>query len=261
MRALRASWGFTLIELITVIVILGIIAVTATGFIVSSAELYDTTQKRALLVNSGRQALERVTRELRGALPYSTTRLTSGAGECIKFMPIVGSGHYRQPVTAGVSQAALEATFYRVNSGPARYVALAALAYNELSLSGSSALAELSSPIAAPASGSGALTLAGNHAWLRNSANQRFYLLGNRRAFCLLGEELRYFNNVGVAEQTVPPSGGSTLIAHHVAAEGQGFSRSLDTVTNRSLVTLSLRFSRRGESVALQQEVALRNVP
>ncbi|WP_339617570.1 prepilin-type N-terminal cleavage/methylation domain-containing protein [uncultured Gilvimarinus sp.] len=262
MRHSRVAKGFTLIELITVIVIVGVLAVIGTQFIVSSAESYDATQKRALLVNTGRQALERVTRELRGALPYSAVHLTSGAGECIKFMPIAGDGHYQNPIVAGVSTTEVNTSFYRVDANQARYVSIAALSSAELTLSASSSLAALAVTMAPSAtSDSGDLALAGTHMWLRNSASQRFYLLDAPRAFCLLAGELRYFSSVVVDEQTVPPAGGSTLIAHNVTGEGTGFTIGLDTVTNRSVVTLSLRFSRRGESVALQQEVALRNVP
>ncbi|WP_049723799.1 PulJ/GspJ family protein [Gilvimarinus polysaccharolyticus] len=262
MRHSPVAKGFTLIELITVIVIVGILAVIGTQFIVSSAESYDTTQKRALLVNTGRQALERVSRELRVALPYSLVHLTSGTSECIKFMPIAGDGHYQTPIVAGVGEAKIDTSYYRTDANHARYISIAALNSTELTLSASSSLAALAVTMTpSAASGSGELALAGTHAWLRNSANQRFYLLDAPRAFCLLAGELRYFNNVGVDEQTVPPAGSSTLIAQNVVSEGTGFNVGLDTVTNRSLVTLSVRFSLRGESVALKQEVALRNVP
>jgi MSHA biogenesis protein MshO len=51
--------GFTLIELITVIVILSILASIGTGFVVKATDSYQRTQTRALLVNTARQALER----------------------------------------------------------------------------------------------------------------------------------------------------------------------------------------------------------
>src|SRR6188768_3006752 len=88
--------GFTLIELITVIVILSILASIGTGFVVSATESYQRTQTRALLVNTARQALERMTRQLRIALPYSV-RITNN-GSCIEFMPIAAGGNYLEPV-------------------------------------------------------------------------------------------------------------------------------------------------------------------
>ena len=58
------SQGFTLIEVITVIVILSIVAVLGTKFVVDSTKSYQTTQTRSRLVNTGRQAVER----MKGAL-------------------------------------------------------------------------------------------------------------------------------------------------------------------------------------------------
>ncbi|MGV8836048.1 type II secretion system protein, partial [Cellvibrio sp.] len=55
------SAGFTLIELIAVIVLLSILATIGTGFVVKATESYQRTETRALLVNTARQALERMT--------------------------------------------------------------------------------------------------------------------------------------------------------------------------------------------------------
>ncbi len=53
----RSERGFSLIELITVVVVLAVVATIGTGFIVSATESYRQTQARALLVNTGRQAV------------------------------------------------------------------------------------------------------------------------------------------------------------------------------------------------------------
>src|SRR5688572_29003240 len=88
--------GFTLVELIAVIVILSIVASIGTGFVVKTTEAYQRTQSRALLVNTSRQAIERMTRQLRVALPYSIRILNGGA--CTEFMPISAGGNYFSPV-------------------------------------------------------------------------------------------------------------------------------------------------------------------
>lgn len=92
----REANGFTLIEMIAVIVILSIVATIGTGFVVRTTEAYQRTQTRALLFNTSRQALERMTRQLRISLPYSV-RLTNN-GTCIEFMPIAAGGNYFDPV-------------------------------------------------------------------------------------------------------------------------------------------------------------------
>ncbi|MGV8836047.1 PulJ/GspJ family protein, partial [Cellvibrio sp.] len=97
--------GFTLIELIRVIVVLSILGTIGSGFVVRTTESYQRTQTRALLVNTSRQALERMTRQLRIALPYSV-RVTNG-GNCLEFMPIAAGGNYFDPVPDNENLAAL----------------------------------------------------------------------------------------------------------------------------------------------------------
>ena len=65
LKKMASQVGFTLIELITVIVILSILATIGANFVVQATESYQRTQTRALLVNTARQAMERMTRQLR----------------------------------------------------------------------------------------------------------------------------------------------------------------------------------------------------
>lgn len=86
------SSGFTLIELIVVIVILGVLASAITTFIKFGTQIYTETTARDQLVSSARFAIERLNREVRNALPNSL-RLTN-TGQCLEFTPIIESTTY-----------------------------------------------------------------------------------------------------------------------------------------------------------------------
>ena len=89
--------GFSLIEFITVIVILSIVSMLGAGFVITSVQSYDRVAQRSKLIGSGRQALERITRQLRASLPYSLRLSGDASGLCVEFMPVVGGGNYIGP--------------------------------------------------------------------------------------------------------------------------------------------------------------------
>jgi len=84
--------GFTLIEMITVIVLLGIIAGILTPFIAKTMQAYTHSKARAELVAKGRLALERLTREVHQAIPNSLSVLSGGSG--IEFARSRAGGRY-----------------------------------------------------------------------------------------------------------------------------------------------------------------------
>jgi MSHA biogenesis protein MshO len=86
------SSGFTLIEMIVVIVILGVLAAGISSFIKFSTQIYMEATTREQLVSSARFAIERLNRDVRNALPNSI-RLTN-AGECLEFTPIIATTTY-----------------------------------------------------------------------------------------------------------------------------------------------------------------------
>ncbi|AWB68809.1 hypothetical protein C2869_21465 [Saccharobesus litoralis] len=84
--------GFTLIELIAVILLLSITLLGATSFISWGTLAFVDGAERQRVMEESRFALERLTRELRDAVPNSV-RISSD-GLCIEFIPIQGSGSY-----------------------------------------------------------------------------------------------------------------------------------------------------------------------
>jgi len=88
----RKNNGFTLIEMITVIVLLGIMVGILTPFISKAMQAYTHSKARASLVDKGRLALERMAREVHQAVPNSLSVLSGGAG--IEFVRSRAGGRY-----------------------------------------------------------------------------------------------------------------------------------------------------------------------
>ncbi len=88
----KKSTGFTLIEMIVVIIILGVLAAGISTFISLSTQIYTESTAREQLVSSARFALERLNRDIRKALPNSL-RLTN-VNQCLEFTPILESTTY-----------------------------------------------------------------------------------------------------------------------------------------------------------------------
>ena len=248
--------GFTLIEMITVMVILSIVAVIGVQFTVSVMEGYNTTVNRGKLIAHGRQALERMSRELRIALPNSV-RVTN-SGQCVEFLPVVAGGNYidtlpdQQNGAAAISS--FEAGNFTMGLGSARYLYVGALTDTEI-YGGS----DVSSAVASTASTSVTLTVP--HQFLRNSITRRFFLVDNPAAFCLSGGVLNYHSGYATPSTTNgTPSGSGVLIAEGVSSASP-FLLSLGSEDRNSLLSINLTFSRAGESVTLNQEVFVRNVP
>ena len=67
----KSQKGFTLIEIIITLVLLGIISVVTIQFVSSSAEVGQIQTERNQLVSEARLAMEAMTREIRFAVPAS----------------------------------------------------------------------------------------------------------------------------------------------------------------------------------------------
>jgi prepilin-type N-terminal cleavage/methylation domain-containing protein len=110
----QSQQGFTLVEMIMVIVITGIIGGMVAVFLKAPIQQYMDVARRADMTDIADTALRRIGRDLRLALPNSvrvqtgvacpvTTANPGGTGTCsfLEFLPTSGGGRYRADTGGG----------------------------------------------------------------------------------------------------------------------------------------------------------------
>lgn len=263
------SQGFTLIEIITVIILLSIVSVIGGRMIITTTESYNQAQSRSKLVQKGRQSIERMVRQLRIAVPNSIR--VSGTGDCVEFMSVVGGANYLTDVADSSNGAPLQNAIstapFGLGLGTAEHVLVAPLSSDEIYTAAlPSARVEIGVLGAEPITN---LPLASAHRFVRNSINKRVYIGDGPARFCVEGSELVYYSgyefDTGALGDGPPggsPAGSVSVLSQSVAASLPGaFVLSLGTQDRNSTVDMHIQYSEGGESVVLNHTVFIRNVP
>lgn len=84
--------GFTLVELVMVIIVTGILAATLTIFLKPAIDSYFDTRRRADLTDMADTALRRMAKDIRSAVPNSVRWVSSS---CFQLVPTIAGGRYR----------------------------------------------------------------------------------------------------------------------------------------------------------------------
>ena len=82
---LKSKRGFTLIEIIVVIVILSIVSAITINFLINSIKIYTMTVNQKTLFDEGKLALERMCRDIRDGRSI-TSPASGGSGSAITFI-------------------------------------------------------------------------------------------------------------------------------------------------------------------------------
>jgi MSHA biogenesis protein MshO len=90
----RRITGFTLVEMVTVILILGVMVIGVSGFIIFGTRIFVESSSVDQVLGQSRFAIERMTRELRGAVPNSVRINNNANWQCLEFVPIEASTSY-----------------------------------------------------------------------------------------------------------------------------------------------------------------------
>ena len=260
--------GFTLIEMIIVIIIVGIVSVSITRFYVSSMEAYISTEARNDMTTSARLALERMGRDVREAMPNSLRVNTGSGSNCLEFVPTVGATYYIDlPISsAATSMRAIDDV--RPSTATDLYAMVMPLNQSEVynTAAGFSALVASignTSPVTANVM---QVNFAASSQFVRESAQQRLFFVRQPVSYCVVGNDLIRYTNYGF-QITQPTSltGGARLTTDVLLNDGGSavipFVYSPGTLNRAGLLEINLHLSGRDESISLKHEVHVRNVP
>lgn len=254
--------GFTLVELVTVMMVMGILAIGTVRFISDSSIGFASTITRTELAGDARFAIDRMSRELRSALPGSVRTSSS----CIELIPVAaGSTYTSLPIAASTTSftavpvepmplaAGLRAAVY---PGPSAY-----------QLGSDSVISPQVVDVSAPdVENEVTVTMASAHRFPAESPSNRFFLVEQPVSFCIAGEQLWRYSNYGFSASqpalaSLPASlPDRSLIAQQVTA-ALPFSVSSATLARNAVIDINLDFARGDDVVSMQHLVQVRNVP
>lgn len=257
--SLQPAGGFTIVELVTVMVVLGILSVGTFTFLQNSTNGYASTLGRAQLAADARLVVARLTSELRTALPRSVRV----SGSCLEYVPIRVASNY-----VSLSTSAAVTTFASWPLDPAPSGAdLRTVVYpdsNLYALANPGPVSPLVTLSAPDADNRVTVTLASAHQFSSESPNQKYFVVSDPVSYCLVGDQLFRYQGYGfIASQPAVATLPGTLPGRSLLAEGVAgnFSVSAASLSRNGAVALDLTFTERGEQVAMNHLVQVRNVP
>ncbi|MFV2060809.1 MAG: prepilin-type N-terminal cleavage/methylation domain-containing protein [Gammaproteobacteria bacterium] len=292
-KKLHLPNGFTLVELIIVIVLLGIIATVSSKFFTNTIIGYNDADLRIELSHIGRIATEKVNRELRNAMPQSI-RVSNN---CLEFIPIISSAHYQdqaltytsptvasmQLPVSGQSLAGNQVDVFNLNFTPQAGSNYYIVVYPIGPGAGNGDPYAATNPgplvnylsksfVNPPANTITRLTLNSAYLFLRHSPQRRLFIVSQPVSYCITANWLQRHGNYGFnALQGTPPAGTVQRVAQDLQLIDAGnpvipFVFTPGSLVRNAVVKLDFRIRQidhlgNENWIRMNHEVQMRNVP
>ena len=273
LHAPQNNYGFTLIEMIVVIVITGIIAAIVAVFIRAPVQGYMDSARRAGFSDTADTALRRMTRDLRLALPNSVRTTRVGNDTYLEFIPTSDGGRYRAGAPGDMLDLTVADTTFDVLGPMPAFAAGGSIVVYNLGIPGASAYDVPATNRAAWISNTATTVTIAPTRFPFESPGHRFHVIATPVTYVCAptlngtgGTLTRYWGYT--IQATQPTDAAATplltaaraLLATNVSA--CNFTYDPNVVAQRSgLVTMHLTLTQDGESVTLYSAAHISNTP
>lgn len=263
--------GFTLVELVIVIVLLAIVAIFSFQFVGFGSRMYASGAERVRILDQSRFVIERLTREVRNSVPNSA-RVAAG-GQCLEFVPIRAAGtYYNAPLRNSdpeqLTFVSLSEVWETITDTDRLFI------FATLSSHIYDADAGRSATLAASTDNDDStyeqvLDLASGSVFSQSSPRQRLFIGQPPVSYCVESNQIVRYSNYGwQVSQPIPgsfPSAERSVMAEQVAnialAE-PAFQVDQATLLQNNIVHLFIQFtSIDDERLFFSQEVHIPNAP
>ena len=277
----NSELGFTLVEMIVVIVITGILGGIVAMFIRAPMQGYVDSARRAEMTDIADTALRRIGRDLRLALPNSVRVTQVGTVYYLEFIPTSGGGRYRSG--AGGTNNVLDFTaadtsFEVLGPMPPAFVGGESIVVYNLGIAGASAYDNTSRTTTVVTAAGNIINIAApGKLFPFDSPGHRFQVITTPVTYVCApvaggagGTLTRYWGyNITAAQPTsiaaLTAANGGTLPPNALLATNVGacsITYDANVVAQRSgLVTMRLGITEHGETVTLYNAAHVSNVP
>jgi MSHA biogenesis protein MshO len=280
MRSTAHQHGFTLVELIMVIIIIGVIGGMVAVFMKGPIDAYIDSGRRAALTDVADTVVRRMARDLQGALPNSIRTNTTGTN-CLEFIPTKTGGRYRATGAGSLDFTAGSSTFNMMGGNsapipadqrivPGDVIVIYNLGFapadaytggNIATVGGTAPLFESTAPIETT------IPLTTTVTFPLESGSRRFHVVpGAERmvSYVCSGSSLRRTASAAFTSTASCPVSGP-VIANNVncATTSTWFNYTGSDLQRNALVSmgLTIRDTSGTESITLQHEVHVSNTP
>ncbi|AQS40411.1 prepilin-type N-terminal cleavage/methylation domain-containing protein [Shewanella psychrophila] len=276
LKGIRSS-GFTLVEMVMVIIILGVLVLGVSSFLILGTRIFVESTSVDQVLSQSRFVMERMTREIRNSVPNSLrVTITNNAStfQCIEFVPIQASASYLDiPIAPAAST--LSGTVMTPSQGinTAHRMLVYPLQpehiYSATPTGAQGHLLDITSFVPNIVPNTGTVTFDRLVRFSEASPRSRYFLVDDAVSYCFFvnGDIRRYqgYNMFNATQPTPVQMGGdasSALMAENVVINGAWpIFYTPGTLANSAVVQLAPQFEVNDQAFQYQHQVQVVNVP